>query len=95
MSRIIKPIGQGLLAAGVLLVALYFFGAYLRGPEALRDALDPFSAKTYLALLPLLPGVFLLCLCEHRRRLRGFGRRTTMDHSTVPAFPLLSPEELQ
>ena len=93
MSKIIKPIGHGLLAAGVLLVALYLFGVYLRGPEAFRDALDPFSEKTYLPLLPLLPGALLLWLAERRSGLRRF--RTTMDHSAVPAFPLPSPEALQ
>ena len=95
MSKIIKPIGHGLFAAGVLLVALCFFGAYLRGPEAFRNALDPFSDKTYLALLPLIPGVLLLWLGERRRILRRYGNRTTMGHPVVLAFPLLPPEELQ
>jgi hypothetical protein len=95
MSKIIKPIGHGLLAAGVLLVALYLFGVYLRGPEAFRDALDPFSEKTYLPLLPLLPGALLLWLAERPSSLRRFGNRRTVDQSAVPAFPQLSPEELQ
>ena len=93
MGKIFKPIGHGLLAAGVLLVALYFFGAYLKGPEVFRDALDPFSEKIYLALLPLLPGVLLLWLGERRRPLRRYGDGT--GHSAVLAFPLLPPEELQ
>ena len=95
MSKIIKPIGHGLLAAGVLLVALYLFGVYLRGPEAFRDALDPFSEKTYLPLLSLLPGALLLWLAERPSSLRQFGNRRTVDHSAVPAFPLPFPEELQ
>ena len=37
-------------------------GAYLRGREAFRDALDPTAMKTYLTLLPLTPGLLLLWL---------------------------------
>jgi hypothetical protein len=95
MGKMIKPIGHGLLAAGVLLVALYLFGVYLRGPEAFRDALDPFSEKTYLPLLPLLPGALLLWLAERPSSLRRFENRRTLDHSAAPAFPQLSLEELQ
>ena len=63
MRSIIKSIGHGLLAAGILLIVLYvFFGAYLRGREAFRDALDPMAMKTYLTLLPLAPGLLLLWL---------------------------------
>ena len=62
MCSIVKSIGHGLLAAGFLLIVLYVFGAYLRGREAFRDALDPTAVKTYLALLPLAPGFLLLWL---------------------------------
>ena len=71
MRSIIKSIGHGLLAAGIVLIVLYVFGAYLRGREAFRDALDPTAMKTYLALLPLAPGLLLLWLGDHlatRRR---------------------------
>jgi hypothetical protein len=95
MGKIFKPIGHGLLAAGVLLVAIYFCGAYLRGPEAFRDALDPLSGKIYLTLLPLLPGVLLLWLGKRRRSLRPHGNRTMTGQSMVLAFPLLPSEELQ
>jgi hypothetical protein len=52
MGSIIKSIGHGLLAAGILLIVIYGLVAYLRGREALRD----------LALLPLAPGLLLLWL---------------------------------
>ena len=60
MGSIIKSIGHGLLAAGILLIVIYVLGAYLRGREAFRDALDPTAMKTYLTLLPLAPGLLLL-----------------------------------
>jgi hypothetical protein len=71
MVRLLKSAGHGMLAAGALLIAVYFFGTYLKGPQAFRDALDPLAAKTYLTLAPLLPGMFLLWLADHiaaRRR---------------------------
>jgi hypothetical protein len=71
MGNIVKSIGHGLLAAGILLIVLYVFGAYLRGREAFRDALDPVAMKTYLALVPLVPGLLLLWLGDRlatRRR---------------------------
>jgi hypothetical protein len=71
MGSIIKSIGHGLLAAGILLIILYVIGAYLRGSEAFRDALDPTAMKTYLALVPLAPGLMLLWLADRlvtRRR---------------------------
>ena len=60
MGNIIKSIGQGLLAAGILILLIYLFGCYLKGLEALRDALNPLAPKTYLAFLPLMPGSLLL-----------------------------------
>jgi hypothetical protein len=78
MRNILKPIGHGLLAAAVVIVGLYFGSFRLKGPEALRDALDPFAAKTYLALIPLVPGALLLWLSDHiaarRRRYSGEAR---------------------
>lgn len=65
MSRIIKPIGQGLLAGGALLFGLYFIGAYIKGNDALADALNPFVLKNYLALIPLAPGAVLLLLAGY------------------------------
>lgn len=62
MAKIIKSIGHGLLAAGILLVVIYFAGLSLRGAEALRDALDPLAVRTYLAVVPLVPGALLLWL---------------------------------
>ena len=62
MGSIIKSIGHGLLAAGILLIVIYVLGTYLRGREAFRDALDPTAMKTYLTLLPLAPGLLLLWL---------------------------------
>jgi hypothetical protein len=60
MGSIIKSIGHGLLAAGILILVIYLFGCYLKGLEALRDALNPLAPKTYLAFLPLTPGSLLL-----------------------------------
>lgn len=64
MGSIIKSIGHGLLAAGILLIVIYVLGTYLRGREAFRDALDPTAMKTYLTLLPLAPGLLLLWLSD-------------------------------
>jgi hypothetical protein len=87
MSKIVKPIGHGLLAAGVLLIVLYFIGVYLRGPEAFRDALDPLAAKTYLALLPLTPGVFLLWLSDRLSAWRLYGDQAKKKtHSAAYGF---------
>ena len=55
MGKIIKSIGHGLLAAGILLVAIYFAGLYLKGNNALFDALNPLAMGNYLALAPLAP----------------------------------------
>lgn len=85
MSNIIKSIGHGLLAAGVLLIAVHFAGMYLKGSEALRDALDPLALRNYLALAPLVPGAFFLWLSNYigRRQSRFIrGERVT----TFPTF---------
>ena len=70
MSSIIKSVGHGLLAAGIILVLGYAFGCYLIGPEVLRDAFNPVAPKTYLALLPLASGSLLVWLSKN---LRGRG----------------------
>ena len=64
MSRLIRAMGHGLLAAGGVLIFLLFAGAYLKGPETFRDALDPFAIGTYLTLLPLVPGTLLIWLAD-------------------------------
>jgi hypothetical protein len=66
---------NGLLAAGILLIAVYMFGIYLRGPGALYDALNPFALKTYFALLPLGPGALLLWLSDQLSSPRRIARR--------------------
>jgi hypothetical protein len=71
MSWIFKSIGRGLSAAGVVLIALYFAAMYLKGSDALRDALDPLALRNYLVLAPLIPGAMLLWLSDYvaaRRR---------------------------
>jgi hypothetical protein len=67
VRSIIKSIGRGLLAAGILLVLGYAFCCYLIGPEVLRDALNPLALKTYLVLLPLAPGSLLVWLGNNLR----------------------------
>ena len=71
MGKIIKSIGHGLLAAGVLLVTIYFAGLYLKGNNALFDALNPLAMGNYLALAPLAPGTLVVWLGDYiaaRRR---------------------------
>jgi hypothetical protein len=60
MGNIIKSVGHGLLAAGILLTGVYFVAVYVKGTDALRGALDPLTLKNYLALAPLIPGALLL-----------------------------------
>lgn len=71
MVRFLKSAGHGMLAAGALLIAVYFFGAYLKGPQALRDAFDPLTLRSYFVILPLWPGVFLLWLADQLATRRG------------------------
>jgi hypothetical protein len=59
MTKLVKSIGHGLLAAGAFLIVIYFVGIYVKGSEALRDALDPLAPKNYLVLLALVPGALL------------------------------------
>lgn len=72
MSNIIKSTGHGLWAAGALLIVIYFLGAYLKGLDALQDALNPFALRSYLVLIALAPGAILVWLgdyiaARHRR----------------------------
>ena len=71
MNKLIKSSGNGLLAAGAFLIVIYFFGVYVRGSDALRDALDPLASRNYLVLMLLAPGALLLWLGDyiaaHRR----------------------------
>lgn len=62
MRSIVKSIGHGLFAAGLLLIAAYFLGAYFKGGDALREALNPLYPANYLALVPIIPGAILLWL---------------------------------
>jgi hypothetical protein len=74
MSKLIKSAGHGLLAAGTLAIVFYFLGAYLKGSQAFRDALDPLSLWSYLPILSLAPGAFLIWLSDQlpmRRRGQG------------------------
>jgi hypothetical protein len=75
MSNIIRSGAHGLLAAGVLLIVVYFLGVSLKGPDAIRDALDPLALRTYLAVLPLLPGALLLWLADYLASHRRYGNR--------------------
>ena len=75
MVKILKSAGHGLLAAGILLIAVYMYGIYLRGPEAFYDALNPFALKTYFTLLPLGPGALLLWLSDQLSSPRRNARR--------------------
>jgi hypothetical protein len=71
VNKLIKSIGHGLLAAGVFLIVIYFVGVYVKGSDALRDALDPLASRNYLVLISLVPGAFLLWLGDYiaaRRR---------------------------
>jgi hypothetical protein len=79
VNKHIKSIGHGLLAAGVFLIAIYFVGVYVKGSDALRDALDPLALRNYLVLMPLVPGAFILWLGDYIDARR---RRTSSD-----AFP--------
>ena len=64
MSGTVKSTGYGLLAGGVLLTGIYFFGAYLKGTIAFNEVLNPFVMSNYLALAPLAPGAFLIWLAD-------------------------------
>lgn len=72
MRRVIKSAGYGLLSAGLVFIAIYLFGAYLRGNDALREVLNPLNPANYLAIAPALPGALLIWLANSlasRRRL--------------------------
>jgi hypothetical protein len=71
MSSIIKSIGHGLLAAGILLALGYAFCCYLIAPELLHDAFNPLAPKTYLVLLPLASGSLLVWLSNNSHRDRS------------------------
>jgi hypothetical protein len=78
MSRIFKSIGHGLLAAGALLFVIYLLGVYVKGIDALRDALDPLVLRNYLVLAPLVPGALLLWLSDYIAARRGRSPRTDL-----------------
>ena len=59
----VEAIGLGLLAAGMVLFAFAYLGAYLRaGVDGLIDAVNPLLPASYLPLLALVPGLFLMWL---------------------------------
>jgi hypothetical protein len=59
----VESIGHGLVAAGLVLLALLFLGAYLRaGLEGLVDAVNPWVPGNYLSLLAVVPGLTLIWL---------------------------------
>ena len=84
MSKVIKSAGYGLLAAGILLVLIYFLGAYLKGYNALSDALNPLTMGNYLTFAPLAPGVFLLWLGDYMAtRRRRYGLRGSKPKGSI------------
>lgn len=64
MAGIVRSAGYGVFAAGVALLAVYFWSLHLKGEDALRDALDPLTLANYRVLAALLPGAILLWLSE-------------------------------
>jgi hypothetical protein len=79
----LKAIGRGLFSAGVLLLFLYFVGLHLKGLDALKDALHPFAAQTYLPLLLLTPGALFLWLADYT----SSRRRASRSKDFFPATP--------
>ena len=60
-----------MLAAGALLIAVYFFAVYLKSLQAFQDALDPLNPSSYLPILTLAPGALLLWLVDQFAMRRG------------------------
>ena len=77
--------GHGLLAAGAFLIVIYFFGVYVKGSDALRDALDPLVLINYLVLIPLVPGALLIWLGDYIAPQR---RRTPSAEVSAPAVQI-------
>ena len=76
MVQVLKSAGHGLLAAGILLIAVDFLGAYLKGSQALRDAFDPLTLSSYLPFLALAPGAVVLWLADQLAMRRGKQEQT-------------------
>jgi hypothetical protein len=77
MVNVMRSAGHGMLAAGAFLIFLYLFATYLKSPDAFYDAFNPLAISTYLMLLPLMPGTFLLWLSDQlfaRRQHQPDGR---------------------
>jgi hypothetical protein len=85
MTKLVKSIGHGLFAAGAFLIVLYLVGIYLKGSDALRDALDPLASRNYLVLMALVPGALLLWLADYIAARR---RRTPTADVSVPGAPM-------
>jgi hypothetical protein len=63
MAKHLTSVGYGLLAAGVVLVALIYVGIYVRdGFDGLADAMRPWRARNYLITLAVAPGFILVWL---------------------------------
>lgn len=91
MVRVLRSAGHGLLAAVVLLVSVYLIGMFLKAPETFYDALNPLAVKTYLLLLPLTPGAFLLWMSDHLSlRHRSRKQKGPLDATRSSAQPLAS-----
>jgi hypothetical protein len=75
MAKVIRSAGYGILAAGLVLVGLYFWSLHLKGGEVLGDALDPFTLANYRVLSALLPGFVLLWLSDMLADRHSHGER--------------------
>ena len=75
------------MAAGAFMIVLYSIGLYIKGTDALHDALDPLASKTYLVLLAFVPGAFLLWPGDHiaARRHQASSGWTSMN-GTAPTL---------
>lgn len=71
MIKIIRSIGHGLCAAGATLLGIYFLAVRLKGLDALYEAVNPLTPRTYLVLSAMMPGTFCIWLANYlssRRR---------------------------
>jgi hypothetical protein len=64
MINVMRSAGHGMLSAGVFLILLYLYATYLKSLDAFYEAFNPFAISTYLMLLPMMPGTFLLWLSD-------------------------------
>jgi hypothetical protein len=66
MSRpLVKAVGYGLLAGGIVIVAGEYFGVYLTGGLGdFQEALNPSSLHNIARLYPLMPGPVVIWLAN-------------------------------